>query len=633
MTGAVGIDLGTTSSALAITKDGQPAVITTNEGKRMPSVVAVGKNGEWLIGHAARKQAALNPENTVFSIKRLLGRGRDDPETPLESARLPFHLTVDQKGNVQIYLPNEEAEYSPQALAGAILKKLKQEAEICLGRPVTEAVLTVPAYFNERQRMAVKEAGRIAGLDVLRIINEPTAAALAYGLQKNDDETILVVDLGGGTYDVSVLEIDDGSVTVKASRGDTFLGGEDWDAAIIDWILNEFLRRHGVDLSKNRRALQRVREAAEQAKIELSTRASTAIRLPFVTSDTKGTKHLHMDLTRSRFQKLTAPLRERLIAPIRETLDEAGIAGEALDEVILVGGASRMPCVRDTVRRLTGKEASADVDPEEVVALGAALQAGLLSGDVYDVRLRDATPLSLGLETMGGLMTTIIPRNTSLPARRTEVFSTMEDEQTAVEIHVLQGERQMAADNSKLGVINLDGIPPAPRGVPQIEVTFEIDVDGILHVSARDTASDTGQTLSVTSCTALPDEEVQRIVREAERHAAEDLRQRALVEARNVARQTIYQTQRTLDHVNGHVTNDACREKRQDVMRKITALQSALEGGEEDKIRNLTADVQEATAHLNRLTYEQHYEGSLLEELHDTDELGRADNDITIDPL
>ncbi|HSM56099.1 MAG TPA: molecular chaperone DnaK [Candidatus Sulfomarinibacteraceae bacterium] len=610
MTTVVGIDLGTTTSAIALMKDGQPTVITTSEGKRIPSVVSFGRSGEQLVGKRARRQAALNPRNTVFSVKRLLGRRYGDPETATEQSRAPYRLTSGAEGGVRITLPHSNRELTPQEIAAYILKKLKQEAETYLGQPVQQAVITAPAYFNDTQRQAVKEAGRLAGLDVLRIINEPTAAALAYGRNRDTSETVLVVDLGGGAYDVSVLELDNGMVTVKASHGDTFLGGADWDAAITDWLLDKFLRQYGIDLRKDQQALQRVWQAAERAKIELSTSENATIDLPFIITNVNGPKHLRATLTRSRFETLTASLADRLVDPLQQALDDANVKPSDLDAVLLVGGASRIPAVQDRIRSLTDKEPGAEVDPNEVVVLGAALQAGMLAGNLQELQLREVTPLSLGLETMGGLMTSLIPRNTPIPARRTEVFSTIYDEQTSVEIHVLQGERQMAADNAKLGVFRLDGIPKAPRGVPQIEITFEIDEDGILHVSALDMGTGASRALSISSESHLSDNDVEQMVEEAEQHAAEDQERRDLIEARNVAQQIIYQTERSLQHLNGHTSDAACQEKKKEIVRQIAMLKIAVLGRDTDEIRELTADLQRANLVLSQLAYDRLPNGS-----------------------
>lgn len=605
----VAIDLGTSTSAIAVARDGEPSVLATSEGKRIPSVVAFNRNGEQLIGKAARRQAAIDPENTIFSVKRLLGRRAGNVETEEERSRVPYQIVAGAEDDVRVLLPNTGREVPVQEIAACILRKLKEEAEIYLGEPVQQAVITVPAYFNDSQRQAVKDAGRIAGLDVLRIINEPTAAALAYGRQRDQDETILVVDLGGGTYDVSVVEISDGLVTVKANHGDTFLGGEDWDAAIANWLIEKFLRQHGIDLRKDRQALQRVREAAERAKIELSTAQKSTISLPFVITDASGSRHLRATLTRAKFEALTAPLVDRMVGPLQEALRDAQISAEQLDAVLLVGGASQIPSVRARLKALTGHEPGTVVDPEEVVVLGAALQAAMLVGKWREVQLQEVTSLSLGLETMGGLMTTLIPRNTPIPARRTEIFSTIEDNQTSVEIHVLQGERHMAADNTKLGIALLDGIPSAPRGVPQIEVTFEIDADGILHVSARDLATGSSQALTITSVARLSSGEVEEMVREAEENLYEDEERRMLVEARNVAQQIIYQTEKSLQHLNGHLPDGACLEKQKEVVRKLAALRVVILGQDLEEIRRHTAGLQKANLVLGRMAYEQGEEG------------------------
>ncbi len=548
----VGIDLGTTNSVIAVLEGGEVTVIPNAEGSRLtPSVVAFTKNGERLVGQLARRQAITNPENTVFSIKRFIGRSYD--EVAREREMVPYRVVRGSRGDARVYIPAAGREFTPQEISAMILQKLKQDAEAYLGEPVTKAVITVPAYFNDSQRQATKDAGRIAGLEVLRIINEPTASALAYGLDKKKDETILVFDLGGGTFDVSILEVGDGVFEVKATSGDTHLGGDDYDQRIINWLVEEFRKETGIDLSQDRMALQRLKEAAEKAKIELSTLLETEINLPFITADASGPKHLQMRLTRARFEQLTADLTERLKGPFFQALQDAHLKPEDLDEVILVGGATRMPAVQALVRELTGKEPHKGVNPDEVVAVGAAIQAGVLGGEVKDVLLLDVTPLSLGVETLGGVMTVLIPRNTTIPTRKTEIFTTAEDGQTAVDIHVLQGERPMAEDNVTLGRFRLEGIPPAPRGVPQIEVTFDIDANGILHVSARDQATGREQRITITASTNLSKEEVERLVREAEAHAEEDRRRREEVELRNQADQLAYSAERTLREAGGRL--------------------------------------------------------------------------------
>ncbi|MCB8967141.1 MAG: molecular chaperone DnaK [Chloroflexota bacterium] len=607
MSKIVGIDLGTTNSVVAVMEGGEPTVISSAEGSRLtPSMVAFNKNGERLVGLTAKRQATINPENTIFSVKRFIGRRYDDAETAAERERLPYAVTHGAQGDIRVKVQQNGREYTPQEISAMILSKLKKDAEDFLGEPVTQAVITVPAYFNDSQRQATKDAGKIAGLDVLRIINEPTAAALAYGLDKEKDETILVFDLGGGTFDVSVLEVSDGVIEVISTNGDTHLGGDDWDMAIVDWVADEFLRDQGINLKQDRQALQRVREAAEKAKIELSSVMQTEINLPFITADANGPKHLQMTLARSKFEQLTADLLERVQAPVQRALQDAKLQTNNLDAVVLVGGSSRMPMVQELVRRMTGKEPNKSVNPDEVVALGAALQAGVLAGDVNDVLLLDVTPLSLGLETLGGVMTTLIPRNTTIPTRKTEVFSTAEDGQTAVDIHVLQGERPMAADNSTLGVFRLDGIPAAPRGIPQIEVTFDIDANGILHVTAKDKASGKSQEITITASTNLNETDIQRMVREAEQHAADDQQRRDLVEARNTADQVIYQTEKSLQSMNGQVP----AETRTKLEGQIAELKELVKGEDAARMRQLTTEIQQTAMAMGQAAYQQSSNGS-----------------------
>ncbi|MGD1996672.1 MAG: molecular chaperone DnaK, partial [Anaerolineae bacterium] len=500
----IGIDLGTTNSVASVLEGGEPVVITTAEGGRLcPSVVGFTKSGERLVGQPARRQAVVNPENTVFSIKRLMGRRYDDPEVEKAREILPYQIVEGSAGDAQVYVPQTDEEYTPQEISAMILRKLKKDAEAYLGEEVHQAVITVPAYFNDSQRQATKDAGKIAGLEVLRIINEPTAASLAYGLDKKAAETILVFDLGGGTFDVSILDVGEGVVEVRATSGDTFLGGDDWDQRIVDYVADEFKKDQGIDLREDRQALQRLKEAAEKAKIELSSRLETEINLPFVTADASGPKHLQMKLTRAKLEQMTEDLVQRCRDPFEQALEDAKLSASDLDEVVLVGGATRMPMIQELVRGLSGKDPHKGVNPDEVVAVGAAIQAGVLGGEVQDVVLLDVTPLTLGVETLGGVMTPLIERNTTIPVRKGETFTTAEDSQTVVTIHVLQGERPMATDNMSLGRFNLEGIPPAPRGVPQIEVTFDIDANGILNVSAEDKATGKEQQITITATTNL----------------------------------------------------------------------------------------------------------------------------------
>ncbi|MBC8253869.1 MAG: molecular chaperone DnaK, partial [Ardenticatenia bacterium] len=524
MSKIVGIDLGTTNSAVAVMEGGDPTIITTAEGGRLcPSVVAFSKNGERMVGQTAKRQAVVNPDNTLSSVKRLIGRRYS--ETEIERNMLSYEIVEGPGGDALIHVPIIDKTYTPQEISSMLLAKLKSDAEAYLGEPVTQAVITVPAYFNDSQRQATKDAGKIAGLEVLRIINEPTAAALAYGLEKKESETVLVWDLGGGTFDVSVLEVGDGVVEVKSTNGDTHLGGDDWDQAVVDWIGEQFRKEQGIDLRQDRQALQRLREAAEKAKVELSSMLETEINLPFITADASGPKHLQMKLTRSKFDQLTEELVNRCREPFELALSDANLEPSQIDEVVLVGGATRMPMIQDLVRELTGgKEPHKGVNPDEVVAIGAAIQAGVLGGEVKDVLLLDVTPLSLGVETLGGVMTVLIPRNATIPTHKSEIFSTAEESQTAVDIKVYQGERSMASDNMLLGQFRLDGIPPAPRGVPQVDVSFDIDANGILNVNAVDKATGREQNITITASTNLDQGDIDRMVHEAEDHKAEDAR-------------------------------------------------------------------------------------------------------------
>jgi len=522
----IGIDLGTTNSVVAVMEGGQPTVITTAEGGRLcPSVVAFTKNGERMVGQTAKRQAVINSENTIYSIKRFIGRHFE--ETEVERKMVSFEVVKGPADDVRVKIPATGREYSPQEISAMVLAKLKSDAEAYLGQTITQAVITVPAYFNDSQRQATKDAGKIAGLEVMRIINEPTASALAYGLDKKSNETILVFDLGGGTFDVSILEVGEGVIEVKATNGDTHLGGDDWDQRIVNWAADEFKKDQGIDLRQDRQALQRLREAAEKAKIELSTVMETEINLPYVTADASGPKHMQLKLSRAKFDQLTEDLLNRCRIPFEAALKDAGMKPDKLNEVVLVGGATRMPMVQELVRKLTdGKEPNKGVNPDEVVAVGAAIQAGVLGGEVKDILLLDVTPLSLGVETLGSVMTRMIERNTTIPVRKTETYSTAADSQTAVDIHVLQGERPMAGDNMSLGRFRLDGIPPAPRGIPQIEVTFDIDANGILNVTARDKATGKEQKVTITASTNLNKSDIERMVDESRKHEAEDKKRR-----------------------------------------------------------------------------------------------------------
>src|SRR5881409_1247040 len=539
----IGIDLGTTNSVVAVMEGGDPVVIPNAEGGRVtPSVVGFAKNGERLVGQVAKRQAVTNPENTVFSIKRFMGRKFD--EVNEEMKMVPYQVVRASNGDARIHAAGKE--YSPPEISAMILQKLKQAAEEYLGQPVGKAVITVPAYFNDAQRQATKDAGLIAGLEVVRIVNEPTAAALAYGLDKNKDETIAVYDFGGGTFDISILEVGEGVVEVKATNGDTHLGGDNLDQRVIDWIIAEFRKTDGIDLSKDRMALQRLKEAAEKAKMELSTVMESDINLPYITADQTGPKHMQMKLSRAKFEQLVEDLLQRTVGPTRQALTDAGIDPSKIDEVVLVGGSTRIPKVQVIVKELFQREPHKGVNPDEVVAIGAAVQAGVLAGDVKDLLLLDVTPLSLGIETMGGVMTTLIPRNTTIPTRKSEIFSTATDNQTSVEVHVLQGERSLARDNRTLGKFHLIGIPSAPRGVPQIEVTFDIDANGIVNVSAKDLGTGKEQKITITASSGLSKDEVQRMTKEAESHADEDRKRKEEIEMRNRADQSVYGAERML---------------------------------------------------------------------------------------
>jgi molecular chaperone DnaK len=597
----IGIDLGTTNSVVAVMEGGQPTVIPTAEGGRLcPSVVAFTKNGERLVGQTAKRQAVINSENTIYSIKRFMGRRYQEVEG--ERKMVPYQVIEGPVGDVRVKIPVTNREYSPQEISAMVLAKLKADAEAYLGQPVTQAVITVPAYFNDSQRQATKDAGKIAGLEVLRIINEPTASALAYGLDKKKNETILVFDLGGGTFDVSILEVGEGVIEVKATNGDTHLGGDDWDQRIVNWAADEFQKQEGIDLRQDRQALQRLREAAEKAKIELSTMMETEINLPYITADANGPKHMQLKLSRAKFEQMTEDLLNRCRIPFEAALRDAGMSPSDLNEVVLVGGATRMPMVQELVRKLTnGKEPNKGVNPDEVVAVGAAIQAGVLGGEVKDILLLDVTPLSLGVETLGGVMTVMIPRNTTIPVRKTEVYSTAADNQTAVDIHILQGERPMAVDNMSLGRFRLDGIPPAPRGIPQIEVTFDIDANGILNVTAKDKATGKEQKVTVTASTNLSKDDIARKIEEARKYEAEDKKRRELVEARNTADQLAYQTEKALRDLGDKVPAS----ERSNIEAKVNELKQAAQGEDTAKIQKLIEEVQQAFHALSQQLYAQ----------------------------
>lgn len=600
MAKVLGIDLGTTNSVVAIIEAGEPTVLENSEGSRLtPSVVAITKGGERLVGQVAKRQAVTNPENTVFSIKRLMGRKYDDPEVQRTLKSVPYKVTRAVNGDARVNLAGRE--YSPPEISAMILQKLKQDAEAKLSEKITQAVITVPAYFNDTQRQATKDAGTIAGLDVLRIINEPTAASLAYGLDKKKDETIAVYDLGGGTFDISILQLGEGVFEVKATNGDTHLGGDDFDQRIIDWLADEFRREQGIDLRKDRMALQRLKEAAEKAKIELSSTHQTEINLPFISADANGPKHLVMTLTRAKLEQMVSDLIERTRGPVLKALEDAGIQASDINEVVLVGGQTRMPAVIDIVRKLFGKEPHKGVNPDEVVAIGAAIQAGVLKGDVKDVLLLDVTPLSLGVETLGGVMTRLIERNTTIPTRKSELFSTAEDNQPAVEIHVLQGERELARDNKSLGHFRLEGIAPAPRGVPQIEVAFDIDANGILNVTALDKATGREQRITITASSGLSKGEVERMVREAELHAQEDRRRKEEIETRNRVDSLAYQTERTLKDV-GEKLSPGLRTEIED---KVKAARDALASNDTSRMSLAAGDLESVMQRIGQEVYSQ----------------------------
>ncbi len=583
----VGIDLGTTFSVCSVMEGGEPVVIPSSEGGRLfPSVVAVNpKTGERMVGQVARRQAITNPENTIFSIKRFMGRKFTDSEVRRAMEIVPYKVTAAPNGDVRVWMGGKE--YSPPEISAMILQKIKTDAEAYLGEPVSEAVITVPAYFNDSQRQATKDAGRIAGLNVLRIVNEPTASSLAYGMDKKKDETIAVYDLGGGTFDISILDVGDGVFEVKSTNGDTYLGGDDFDQRIIDWICAEFKRDQGIDLRADRMALQRLKEAAEKAKIELSTVMETEINLPFITADASGPKHLQMTLTRAKLEQLTMELIERSIEPCRKALEDAKLTTAGIDEVVLVGGMTRMPAVREAVRKFFGKEPHKGVNPDEVVGIGAGIQAGVLKGDVKDILLLDVTPLTLSIETLGGIATPLIERNTTIPTKKSQIFSTASDMQSQVEIHVVQGERKFARDNKTLGRFILDGIPPAPRGMPQIEVTFDIDANGILKVLAQDKATSKEQHITITASSGLSETEIKKMVQEAEQHAADDQKHKEEIEARNQADHAIYTAEKTLRDLGSQVPDNV----RRDVESKIEALKQIKDTGSLEDLQKRTQEL------------------------------------------
>jgi len=598
MAKAVGIDLGTTNSCIAVMEGGKSTVITNSEGGRTtPSVVSITKKGERLVGQLAKRQAALNPENTVYSIKRFIGRKYSE----VESERKIVAYDVKKGRNDLAEVEMAGKSHTPEEVSAMILQKLKTDAESYLGTKITDAVVTVPAYFNDAQRQATKNAGKIAGLNVLRIINEPTAASLAYGLEKKKEEKILIFDLGGGTFDVSILEVGEGVFEVKASHGDMHLGGDDYDDRIMNYVADEFKKGQGIDLRKDKQALQRLIEASEKAKVELSTVMETNINLPFITADANGPKHLEVKITRARFEQLTADLTDRCKEPLEKALEESGLKTADLDEVILVGGATRMPVIQKLVKDYTGKEPHKGVNPDEVVAVGAAIQAGVLKGDVKDIVLLDVTPLSLGIETLGAVMTRLIEKNTTIPTKKSEIFTTAADNQTSVDIHVLQGERDMARDNKTIGRFRLDGIPPAPRGIPQIEVTFDIDANGIVNVTAKDTATGKEQKITITATSHLSDDEIERMVNEAKEHAEEDKKKRSLVDAKNNADGLIYSTEKLMKEVGSKVPEDM----KKNIEEQVKVLRKSLESDNADQIKKETEKLQNLQNELSQKLYAQ----------------------------
>lgn len=596
----VGIDLGTTNSCIAVMEGGKPTVIANAEGFRTtPSVVAYAKNGDRLVGQIAKRQAVMNPQNTFYSVKRFMGRKFD--EVTNESTEVSYKVLRDNNGNVKLDCPAQGKQFAPEEISAQVLRKLVDDASKYLGETVTQAVITVPAYFNDSQRQATKDAGKIAGLEVLRIINEPTAASLAYGLDKKSNETILVFDLGGGTFDVSILEVGDGVFEVLATSGDTHLGGDDFDKKIVDYLAEDFKRREGIELRQDKQALQRLTEAAEKAKIELSSVSQTEINLPFITATQDGPKHLDMTLTRAKFEELCADLIDRCRIPVENSLRDAKIAKTEIDEVVLVGGSTRIPAIQELVKRVLDKDPNQSVNPDEVVAVGAAIQGGVLKGEVKDILLLDVTPLSLGVETLGGVMTKIIPRNTTIPTKKSEVFSTAVDGQTNVEIHVLQGEREMSKDNKSLGTFRLDGIPPAPRSVPQIEVTFDIDANGILNVTAKDKGTGKEQSISITGASTLPDNEVDRMVKEAESNASADKERREKIDRKNQADSLVYQADKQIKEL-GDKVSAADRSKAEGL---INELKEAVAQENDDKIKTLMPELQQTLYSIGTSVYQQ----------------------------
>jgi len=596
----IGIDLGTTNSVAAVMQGGEPVVIPSAEGERLvPSVVAVNKNHERLVGRVARNQAITNPNNTVFSIKRFMGRKFDDPEVQRTKQRVPYAVNEAPNGDMRVQL--DEKDYSPPEVSAMILAKIKRDAEAYLGETITQAVITVPAYFNDAQRNATKDAGKIAGLEVLRIINEPTASSLAYGLDKKKNEVIAVYDLGGGTFDISILDVGDGVFQVRATSGDTFLGGDDFDLRVMDYLIEQFKKDNSIDLHNDRQALQRLKEASEKAKIELSTTMQTEINLPYLTADASGPKHLVMTLSRAKLEQLTADLVDRTIAPLKQALSDAGLTAGDINEVVMVGGMTRMPAVQDRVRAFFGKEPHKGVNPDEVVAIGAAIQAGVLGGEVKDILLLDVTPLTLSIETLGGVATPQIERNTTIPTRKSQIFSTASDSQTQVEIHVLQGERPMAADNKSLDKFILDGIPPAPRGVPQIEVTFDIDANGILKVTAQDKATGRAQHITITASTGLSDSEVEKLRKDAETHAEEDRKRKELIEVRNHADNTVYAAEKALRDFGDKVP----AETRSEVEAKAAEVKKVVQGEDVAAIKSATEGLGQVIQKIGAAVYQQ----------------------------